>query len=81
MARPCWRGKNKMTPGEQFPQLKSGRDYAAVCSFLLLLMFCTADHTRSVFGVILKEMCRITESRFERCVLIWPIDLPVIVTS
>lgn len=40
-----------MTLGEQFPQLKSGSDYAAVCLFLLLLllMFCTADHTRSVF--------------------------------
>lgn len=72
-----------MTRGEQFPQLKSGRYYAAVCLFLflLLLMFCTADHTRSVFGVILKEMCHITESRFERRVLIWMIELPVIVTS
>lgn len=49
-----------------------------VC-FCLLLMFCTADHTQSVSGVM-KEMCHITESRFDR-VLIRTIDLPVIVTS
>lgn len=38
-----------------------------VC-FLLMLLFCTRDHTQVVFGVILMEPCRVTQSLFERCI-------------
>lgn len=54
------------------------RDYVAVlfaCSFLLLLSFCIANHTRGIFGVTRKEMCHITQSHFECCVLIWTMSL------